>query len=264
MSTNTASLLRPPAVTFDCWATLLYETDRSLGPLARARRLGKVAGVDERHAALALQRAWRHHSALWHRRVVFNARDMARMALESLGVMLEPARVDELVTEFEDVILNHEICVVQGAGEALEQLARAGVRRALICDTGFSPGRTIRCLLARAGLLELLEVCVFSDEVGVPKPHPRMFSSAFDELGVPASRGVHVGDLRRSDIAGARAFGMGSVRMAAHHDDADVDTSANAGVIDCLSAGCDPVCERPEADAVVTSYSELLAVLGYA
>ena len=50
-----------------------------------------------------------------------------------------------------------------------------------------------------------------------------------------------MGDLRRTDIAGARSFGMGCVRLRARHDD---------------------TCALPDADVVVDSYPELLAALG--
>ena len=111
----------------------------------------------------------------------------------------------------------------------------------LVCDTGFTPGRSVRRLLESAGLLELLEVQVFSDEVGVPKPDPRTFLAALEPLGVAPQKALHVGDLRRTDVAGAREFGMGTVRIAAHHDDKS---------------------ELPEADAVAESYAEVRKLLG--
>jgi putative hydrolase of the HAD superfamily len=98
----------------------------------------------------------------------------------------------------------------------------------------------VRQLLDRAGLLEFLEVQIFSDEIGVPKPHERVFRAALDPLGVPTEHAVHVGDLRRTDIAGARAVGMGSVRIRFQHDDAS---------------------GFPEADAVADSHAHLLEIL---
>jgi FMN phosphatase YigB (HAD superfamily) len=102
---------------------------------------------------------------------------------------------------------------------------------------------------------------VFSDELGVCKPHPQAFHSALSELGVPARAAVHVGDLRRSDVAGARAAGMGSVRFRGQHDDHEQASGRLAGIIDCVSAGCTPLCARPEAHYVVDSYEELSALL---
>jgi FMN phosphatase YigB (HAD superfamily) len=52
---------------------------------------------------------------------------------------------------------------------------------------------------------------------------------------------VHVGDLRRTDVAGARGVGMASVRIRAAHDD---DSAL------------------PEGDHVAASHAELREILG--
>jgi putative hydrolase of the HAD superfamily len=153
--------------------------------------------------------------------------------------------------------LDREICAIEGARELLATLRGAGIRTALICDTGFTPGRVVRSLLARVGLLPQLEVAIFSDETGVHKPHARAFTSALSGLGTSAAGAVHVGDLRRSDVAGAQAAGMTAVRFRGHHDDADEMPNARAGVISCDAAGCSPPCARPEADVVVDTYAAL-------
>jgi putative hydrolase of the HAD superfamily len=255
---------RPRAVTFDCWSTLIVERAQGWGPARRARILAAHTGADEETLLPALGAAWREHQVLWHRGRAFTARDMTRHVLRAVGVELPESRFEELVTALEDEALRHDVVALPGARDTLRRLADAGVRRALVCDTGFSPGRVVRALLDRVGLLELLEVTAFSDEVGIPKPHPRPFRSVLDAVEVQPRDAVHVGDLRRSDVAGARALGMGSVRLALHHDDAADVVESRAGVIDCGVAGCSPVCPRPEADVVARDYSEVMAALGLA
>lgn len=251
-------------VTFDCWQTLIFD-DRPLTQTpAQTPSGGRVeliegwTGKPRDEVATALAAAWVEHQRAWHRRQVFAGPEITRHTLHALGVTLEPARVDALVRVLEDEITEHRIVAVEGAQELLETLRANGVRVALICDTGFSPGRVVRQLLARVGLLDLLEVHIFSDELGVPKPHPNMFRAALEGLGVPAQGAAHVGDLRRSDIAGAHNVGMTTVRFAGRNDDSDSHAGAKgAGVIDCVSAGCVPVCARPEADMVTKSYRDL-------
>jgi putative hydrolase of the HAD superfamily len=162
----------------------------------------------------------------------------------------------------EEDILERDVRVIADAREFLSALREAGIRTALICDTGFTPGRVVRSVLARVGLLESLEITVFSDEIGVPKPHARAFASALSALGSSPDGAVHVGDLRRSDVAGARVAGMGSVRFRGHNDDGDAGSTRTSGVIDCAAAGCNPVCARPEADVVVDSYAALADMFG--
>ena len=96
-------------------------------------------------------------------------------------------------------------------------------------------------MLRRLDLEAHLEFLAFSDEVGVPKPNPGIFAKALAELGSKPEESVHVGDLKRTDVQGARALGMGTVRVRGTHDDR---------------------ADLPEADAVVEVLPELLPLIG--
>jgi REG-2-like HAD superfamily hydrolase len=63
-------------------------------------------------------------------------------------------------------------------------------------------------LLAELDLARLFDAVVYSAEVGVEKPHPRIFRRALGELGVDAGAAIHVGDRLREDVEGAVAVGM--------------------------------------------------------
>ena len=64
-----------------------------------------------------------------------------------------------------------------------------------------------------------MDVQCFSDEVVVQKPGNEIFAKAIAELGVRPPEAIHVGDLRRTDIAGARDIGMHAARFRRIHDD---------------------------------------------
>ena len=194
----------------------------------------------DKEATTALNKAWGRHWQEWLAGVSTDAIDMARWALEAFGIE-EREFAERLGRGMQEVALGQEVIALEGAGETLERLAQRDVRRALICDTGFSPGRVVRQLLQREGLLEYLEVQIFSDEAGVPKPNPRIFHAALDQLKVAPRHALHVGDLRRSDIAGARAVGMGSVRIRWQHDDSS---------------------ELADAERVADSHAHLQEILG--
>lgn len=240
----TSSGRRLRAVTFDCWNTLLRERDFTVARGLRATALAEVAArhgaaVSDAAAHEALRSAFDRHIALWVRGIGSGAPEIAGWALESLGVSdREAAR--RLAPVLEEASLAGACDALPGAGEALEALRRDGVRVALICDTGMSPGRVVRRLLDRAGLLSQLEILVFSNEVGVPKPHRSMFEAALGPLGVDAADAVHVGDLRRTDVQGGRGVGMGTVRIRAAFDDPE---------------------PFPEADAVIDAHADLASAL---
>lgn len=214
------------AVTFDCWGTLLYECDAEQAPRLRVEAVARTArrggvGLDADAAHAALDAAWRRHLEVWQAHRQSGSAEMAAWVLESLA--LEPGARRELAPElaraFAEASLESEVAALEGSRETLEWLAAAGLRRALVCDTGFTPGSVVRQLLDRTGLLDLLEVLAFSDEVGVPKPEARIFEHALGALGTAPAAALHVGDLRRTDIAGARRLGMRTVRIRDHFDD---------------------------------------------
>jgi putative hydrolase of the HAD superfamily len=238
----------PNAVTFDCWRTLLVEEDwheahqrRADALLHAARETG--ARIEPAQASGAFDRAWQRHMDLWLQGVASGARDVAGWAMHELGALTHGAAFELLVAHFEHASHSSRVVPVPGAVETVERLARAGVPCALVCDTGLTPGRVVREHLTRLGMIPGLRAQLFSDEVGVPKPSPKIFHAALAALGVEAAGAVHVGDLRRTDVAGARGVGMTSVRLAAAYDDAD---------------------PFPEADHVAASHAALCTLLGVA
>jgi len=236
----------PRAVTFDCWNTLLVEADwheahrrRVEALLHAAREAGALVEFDS--ASTAFDRAWQRHIDLWVEGVATGARQVAGWAMHELGALAHGAVFELLVAHFENASHSSRVIPLDGAVETVAELARAGVPMALICDTGLTPGRVVREHLARLGLLSGLRAQLFSDEVGVPKPDARIFRAALEALGAGAVGTFHVGDLRRTDVAGARGVGMASVRLRAAHDDAAA---------------------LPEADHVVSSHAELRQLFG--
>jgi len=231
----------PIAVTFDFWNTLFWPNEDA--QRARAQRLAPWLRASEEVVHSALVDGFARHSAEWRAGRCWGTRDMAQALLDRFTVDGRYSSVDELARLIEISAVGVTERPVEGALQAVEGLCRAGVRLGIISDTGFSPGRVLRGLLSRAGLLHRFEpaALAFSDEVGVPKPNPRIFRAALEAMAVEPSHAVHVGDLRATDVAGARAMGMGSVRfMGCHNDDGD----------------------GPEANAVISRLADLSAVLG--
>ena len=236
------------AVTFDCWGTLLrYEPAQGRSHELRVRALQRAlraAGVNVglAGAAKTLRAAHQKHNDAWQAAESTGSPEIARWALEACGV--KDAEIERaLVGELQEAALQSEVAALDGAVETLRTLGQRDIRMALVCDTGFTPGRVVRQLLARVDLLAWLEVQIFSDEAGLTKPHAPVFRAALDGLGADPAHTVHVGDLRRTDVQGARELGMGTIRIRDFNDD-DSDL--------------------PDADAVADHHPHLLEILGAA
>jgi putative hydrolase of the HAD superfamily len=98
--------------------------------------------------------------------------------------------------------------VLPSAAGLLDALRERGLKTGIVGNAWPEPGRVLRGDLERHGLLERLDVVVFSTELGVRKPDPRLFRHALDQLDVAAEDALYVGDRLEQDIRGAAAVGM--------------------------------------------------------
>jgi FMN phosphatase YigB (HAD superfamily) len=169
------------------------------------------------------------------------------LAAEALadGLALPPSVLrDELITGFLDAGAEAELHLAPGIDAVLPALRAAGIPLAIICDVGLTGSQHLRGVLERHGLLRHFGGWAFSDEVGAFKPSAVMFTTALESLGVSEAAGcIHVGDLRRTDVAGARAAGLRTVRYRGLADDQSAD---------------------PEADDVLDDWADFLPLLGLA
>ncbi len=127
-------------------------------------------------------------------------------------------------------VLSHPPELLPGVHEGLAFLADRA-QLALISDTAFSPGSVLRELMEHVGIDRYFSAWVFSDETGVAKPHPEAFARALQTLGGGPESALHIGDIERTDIKGAKAAGMRAILYKGnqvHHKYAEEGTSADA------------------------------------
>ena len=91
---------------------------------------------------------------------------------------------------------------------ALPLLAALKARGAVvgIVTNNVKSEQTIK--LERCGLAPYVDALITSEETGIQKPDPRIFEVALDQLGLAADETAMVGDVWRTDIAGAQAAGL--------------------------------------------------------
>jgi FMN phosphatase YigB (HAD superfamily) len=235
----------PDAVTFDFWNTLMIDeptTIRDARVAAWLAILGEAnMAVDGTAIANALASAKRAYILAWEADEQYGAIHSTDHCLKELG-LAPPAPVRaRLVHAVAQGAAPGSLKLAPNVVEALDALREGGVRIGIICDVGWTPSPVLREMLQGHGVLERFSHWSFSDDVGCYKPSPGAFAHALAGLGVEdPARAAHVGDLRRTDVAGARSFGMRSVRYAGVFDD-DSDL--------------------PDADAVITDHAGLVTVL---
>jgi FMN hydrolase / 5-amino-6-(5-phospho-D-ribitylamino)uracil phosphatase len=231
------------AVTFDFWNTIAVEPVP--GSMRDAREAAVVEACREKGLALDAEAVAGHVAGVirdreraWREGVHVSPAEGAERLVAALG--LEPAAGEAVAEAFLGAGRSHDLGLAPEIGPTLAKLREEGLVLGIVCDAGFTGGAILREFLASKGLLEHFSGWGFSDEVGAYKPDPRIFEAALGMLGAAPSEAVHIGDLRRTDIAGGAAMGMGTVRYRGLADDPE---------------------PGPEADHVLDDHAELPALI---
>lgn len=238
------------AVTFDFWNTLVADGGNAGADHRRAAWTGVLedAGFAVERGALdaAMASSWERFLGAWKSNEQYTHVEAAVDILDQLGYDVPRDVHDQLIATY-TYSAETMPSLTEGIGDCLRALKAAGVRLGIICDVGMTPSTALRSILEHNGLLSLFDHWSFSDEVGAYKPAREIFSHAASGLGVadvPPSQLAHVGDLKRTDIAGALGVDWNAVRYTGAFDDAGS--------------------EGPEATWVVASHADLPGVLGIA
>ena len=188
------------AVIFDFYGTLTEAIRR--GPAGD--RAARVLGCDPAVFRLALDQTW---SA--------RARGELGSIRESLATLArrqgrEPTAVQlDRAERLRDAAVRHSIRLRPDAVPTLRRLRARGLRTALVSDcTVELPG-----IVAGLPVAGLLDATVYSSDLGLTKPDPRLFQRAAGLLGLDPGHCLYVGDGGGRELTGAGAVGMTPVRL---------------------------------------------------
>jgi HAD superfamily hydrolase (TIGR01549 family) len=240
-------MARIRAVTFDLWNTLLTGTPGAVEIRSRFWReviveRGLDIGDDLLHGTLSMLPT--RFDEEWRAGRQYGPTEALADCFTAFGDRLASEDRDALAAAFEAASYELKVAPVADAADVLSAVAATGVAVGIISDTTLAVGRHLRTYLDQHRILQHVTFAAFSDEVGVYKPDPAIFRVALDGLGIDDPTTVaHVGDLIRTDVAGARAMGMVTVRFR--------------GVVDDPEDGA-------EADHVIDRLADLSVVLGLA
>jgi len=221
------------AVTFDFWNTIATVPQ---GAMSAARERAVAAACASHDVEVeadllleALERVGLDWERSWAEGRHLHPHEAAASLVRALGV--EGAAREMVAEAFLGAGREVELEFAPGIHECLGTLAGRGLRLGIVCDVGFSGGELLRGLLADEGLLEHFSGWAFSDEVGHYKPAPEIFEAALGALRAQPGQAMHVGDLRRTDVVGAAALGMRTVRYRGLNDESAAEGGEEADFV---------------------------------
>jgi FMN phosphatase YigB (HAD superfamily) len=233
----------PAAISFDFWNTLVAAPDGKMAGLRREAVLRALIEhevvVDEVVLDAHLAAAQALQDAAWQQTEGFSPAHAASHVAGAIEGLDEPGR-----GRVEDAFLTAgaaaEVQLTPNAAETVAALAEGGIQLGIVCDVGLTGSPYLRGFLDELGVLRHFRGWAFSDEVGQFKPSPEIFRHMLGQFDLGEGGDAvawHVGDLRRTDVAGARASGLVTVRYRGMADDRS---------------------EAPEADHLVDDLAELV------
>jgi HAD superfamily hydrolase (TIGR01662 family) len=152
--------------------------------------------------------------------------ELLRQAFSGIGFDLPEDVMDHIVA-LDHSAYSNSITVEPEVLATLERLRQAGYPMGLVSNITLRPD-LMRADLERMGVGRYLDATVFSSEVGVRKPDPRIFQEALERLGVEPAETVFVGDRLYDDVSGAQAAGMRAVHTRQFRQEDDPDYAPDA------------------------------------
>lgn len=210
----------PLAITLDYWDTIYLASSapervrrRHESIQSMLREIGAEVPFEQftklyHDSAVEAERWWRDE----HRG--YTTADRIRWLLAQLSIERphDCEHIARAVDEVDQTMTAIPPPLLDGAAAGIRELA-SRFKLAIVSDTGFASGRAQDRLLAQDGLLPHFTATVYSGDIGHAKPRPEPFLGALERLGVAPAQAIHIGDIERTDVAGALAVGMRAIRL---------------------------------------------------
>lgn len=220
------------AVTFDFWNTLYADTNFNERLTLRVNYMKTRVedfGHQKSHEEIekAFEEAGKKWLRLWEEESrSFTPFDITAEVFKRLDVRLSAEEIIGTSRGISEIALEVPPVMVKGVKGVLEELSLA-YRIGLISDTGATGGRILKRIMEKDGIAKYFDSFVFSDEILSTKPSKKNFNKALDTLGSDPEDAVHIGDIERTDVEGAKSAGMKAVLFRGVNTDPHETTKAD-------------------------------------
>ncbi|HRP02881.1 MAG TPA: HAD family hydrolase [Candidatus Kapabacteria bacterium] len=212
-------------ITIDFWNTL-YDSSNGMNrnALRQHTMFEEIAkhgyNVSNEEYEQALNASWEFFNDLWvNQQRTPLTEETIEFFWQYLNLPYDDYSIGRIAKVFKDSILDYPPKLMSGVKEFLEQYHN-DMKFGLISDTGFTPGSILVELMEIDGIAQYFSAFSFSDETGVSKPNPIAFNKILNTLNINPDEALHIGDIEKTDVIGAKEIGMRTIRF-------DGDKSSN-------------------------------------
>ncbi len=194
------------ALVFDYGNTLIEFGHEQVTACDRAlsTALGELFGAHDFERLTQLQ----HHERRAPYVGEFREHDLRDITRKLVRKVFDVEATESQLDDLLEVRFQAMTAAVQVEEQVHELLERLATRFRLALISNYPCSRSINHSLRQHGFDRWLEVVVVSADVGHVKPHPRLFESVTEQLGLKPEAMLFIGDNWLGDIQGAKRFGM--------------------------------------------------------
>ncbi len=226
------------AITFDFWQTLYADSEENWQRRQAIRTKKCHAYLDSRGYAcglddvgFGLEEAYNLVNTLWHQHKGISVKRCMMRFAEVLQIQLEETDLDHLVACLGAAFLESPPIMIAHVKPVVARLSE-NYPLGIISDSALTPGSFARQLMDQEGILQFFTAFTFSDETEHTKPQVPQFHSTLTQLNAKPAEAVHIGDIFRTDIVGAKNAGMKAIRFTGFNKTETNDTLSDAVVDD--------------------------------
>ena len=226
------------AITFDFWQTLYADSEQNWQNRQAVRiklchaylnNQGYGCALDD--VGFGLEEAYNLVMTLWHQHKGVSVKRCMQRFSESLEIRLQEPDLDALIACLGAAFLEAPPVMIPHVKPVVARLSEK-YPLGIISDSALTPGSFVRKLMGRDSILQYFKTFTFSDETDYTKPEVVQFHTTLAELKTEPSAAVHIGDIFRTDIVGAKNAGMKAIRFTGFNKGDGDDTLSDAVVDD--------------------------------
>ncbi len=226
------------AITFDYWQTIYADTlenwkRRQVVRIENCHKYLIENGYECEPSVVSdgLDSAYELSMNSWYQHKGVSVEKCLEWFAETLEITLEEDEIVSLIECLGKAFLATPPVLIS---HVKPELARLSDKYSLgiISDSALTPGRYAMQLMERDGILQYFSAFTFSDETERTKPEVVQFYSTLKELDADPKESLHIGDIVRTDIVGAKNAGMKAIRYAGFNKTETDDTLSDAVIDD--------------------------------
>lgn len=224
-------------ITIDFWNTLFDSANAEKRNSLRINTFLKVTDkldyyikYDEIEKTIAA--SWEYFNKMWiEQEITPTAIDLVQFFWDYLKLPANQEAMNSIANQFANSILDYPPNLLAGVENSLRELSKE-YKLAIISDTGFSPGEVLKKLLKKENIFKYFDEFSFSNETGVAKPNKAAYFHILNKLDCVPEFALHIGDIERTDIVGAKQIGMKAIRFIGDSTTMFTDNNSETTIAD--------------------------------